>query len=138
MAENLRSEDLQELKASSGRTPLVALKAALEGPSSCLVGCVDSIPVVIFGVQCCSSDVGAVWLLATDDIRNHRFAYLRLARDWLQLASMWFPRLVCISDDRNTVHQRLLKWAGFEAQRSLENYGVEHRPFTLYERTKYV
>jgi hypothetical protein len=134
LAPRLREADLQEIAAGTGEPALSVLTRGLTTSRPCLVGCVNDDPIVIFGVAPNSDNSGSIWMLATDAIVTHRRAYLSMCSSWLNTLNGLYPTLLCLADARNTVHHRLIKWAGFRYHGKIESHGVAQLPFLLFTR----
>lgn len=125
LAPRLRQEDKREILDSVGLNPYQALSNGFYYSEICLT-IVDTkdIPVGIFGV----SKEGAIWLLATPEIKRIRFSFLRESRKVVNLLNHKYKLLWNFVDCRNELHLRWLKWCGFKLLRKL-NYGVSKKPF---------
>ena len=125
LAPRLRYEDKREVLDSVGLTPYQALTDGFNLSQICLT-IVDTknIPVGMFGV----SEDGAIWLLASPDIKKIRFSFLRESRKVVNLLNYKYKILWNFVDCRNELHLRWLKWCGFKFLRKI-NYGVNQKPF---------
>jgi len=110
MAENLRPEDKEEIKASSGLNPKEGLQVAVE--CNGWVGVHKEGPWVIWGNHVVSPNLTTVWCLATTQLQKHRSAFLRISSWWLN--SLKFDHINCFTDSRNTEHHRWLKLMDFK------------------------
>ena len=139
LAPRLRESDLQEIQANLGADPLVVLEqGALESKPFYAVVTDEDIPIALFGVvpDMGDPDVGLVWLLASDELAEHRFFVLRNTRRWLDILQQQYRVLWNHIDARNELHIRWLEWSGFTLLWRVENYGVEQRPFYEFERVR--
>ncbi len=125
LAPRLRQEDKREILDSVGLNPYQALSNGFYHSEICLT-IVDTkdIPVGMFGV----SEEGAIWLLATPEIKRIRFSFLRESRKIVNLLNHKYKLLWNFVDCRNELHLRWLKWCGFKLLRKL-NHGVNQKPF---------
>jgi hypothetical protein len=125
LAPRLRYEDKREVLDSVGLTPYQALTDGFNLSQICLT-IVDTknIPVGMFGV----SEDGAIWLLASPDIKRIRFSFVRESRKVVNLLNYKYKILWNFVDCRNELHLRWLKWCGFKFLRKI-NYGVNQKPF---------
>jgi len=125
LAPRLRFEDKREILDSSGSNPYQALTRGFNLSEICLT-IVDAkdIPVGMFGV----SSEGAIWLLATPEIKRIRFSFLRESRKVVNLLNYKYKLLCNFVDCRNELHLRWLKWCGFKFIRKV-NHGVSQQPF---------
>ena len=125
LAPRLRYEDKREILDSTGLNPYQALTECFNcSEISLTIVDTKNIPVGIFGV----SEDGAIWLLATPDIKRIRFSFLRESRKVVNLLNHKYKLLWNFVDCRNELHLRWLKWCGFTFLRKL-NYGVNQKPF---------
>lgn len=137
LAPRLRGADLQEIKASLGADPLSILERGIADSDPCYaVVDGEGRPFALFGAVPDSSntEVGLVWLLASDDLVKHSCFVLRNSRRWVEKLHRRYRVLWNFVDGRNEVHLRWLKWCGFTFVQLIEQYGVEQRPF--YEVAK--
>ena len=125
LAPRLRYEDKREILDSTGLNPYQALRECFNFSEVCLT-IVDTkdTPVGIFGV----SEDGAIWLLATPEIKRIRFSFLRESRKVVNLLNKKYTLLWNYVDCRNDLHLRWLKWCGFSFLRKVK-YGVNQKPF---------
>lgn len=137
LAPRLRSEDVQEIKASSGLKPRAALLRGLRMSAECYVMLrPDLVPFGIVGVAPHPDNFsGIVWMLATDDIETRRYHFLRRSLPVLKDLHTRWPLLTNAVDERNTVHRAWLKWLGFIFLRRIPNFGVGKLPFIEFVRT---
>lgn len=137
LAPRLREADVAEIAAASGRTPLSVLVSGLADSAPCLVGTADGVPVAAFGIVPVTGS-GAVWLLSTPALETHASAFLRRSRGWLDAQQIAYPTLTCTADARNTLHARLITWAGFKRVGVSPAHGRARTPFIHYERHRNV
>ena len=136
LSPRLREADLQEIKASVGKDPLVILKNGIAWSDPCYT-IIDKVnPLAIFGVvpDLHTASVGRIWFLGSDELFNHSYKFLRHSREWIDKLHQRYPTLWNYVDARNEVHIRWLKWCGFTFLRRIEDYGVERRLFYEFER----
>ena len=125
LAPRLRFEDKREILDSTGLNPYQALRECFTcSEISLTIVDTKNIPVGIFGV----SEDGAIWLLATPEIKRIRFSFLRESRKVVNLLNKKYKILWNYVDCRNDLHLRWLKWCGFSFLRKI-NYGVNQKPF---------
>jgi hypothetical protein len=84
----------------------------------------------MFGVVRSTSDkdVGIVWLLATDRIKECSREFLRQNGYYVQAMRSQFKLLMNVVDDRNTQAKRWLEWLGFQMDEAVP-YGPDKLPF---------
>ena len=125
LAPRLRFEDKREILDSTGLNPYQALSECFKcSEISLTIVDTKNIPVGMFGV----SEDGAIWLLATPDIKRIRFSFLRESRKVIDFLNQKYPKLWNYVDSRNQLHLRWLKWCGFIFLRKV-NHGVNKKPF---------
>lgn len=135
LAPKMRLEDVAEVKAASGLSPLEALLTGLDVSNECYTAWADDAPIAMFGV--CPSEnasCGRIWLLGSDVIKAHRIDFLRKSRDWVDWFQSRYPVLHNTIDARNTVHIRWLQWLGFSFIQEFPNFGTEQRLFYQFVR----
>ena len=133
VAPRLRAADAFEVRMMSGSAPLVALRRGLVLSSETWTGTVDGRPVCLFGIAPRSllSDVAAPWLLGTDEIALHAWAFLRRNRAVVARWRAQYRRLENLVWAENTAALRWLGWLGFTLGASVELNGVNWRPFAM-------
>ena len=139
LAPKLRAADLQEIKANLGGDPLRVLQKGVAESDPCYaVVNEENEPLALFGVvpDTGDSDVGLVWLLASDELAEHPFFVLRNTRKWVEKFQQRYRVLWNHIDARNELHIRWLQWSGFTLLRRIEHFGVEQRPFYEFERIR--
>ena len=134
LAPNLRYEDKREILASTGLLPYEALlKGYLENVIVFTIVNKKNIPVGIFGVNDCGSGVGAIWLLASEDLTTAQISFLRQCRDVVKVLNTKYKILWNFVDCRNSLHIKWLKWCGFKFINK-QKYGVLNKPFYEFIR----
>lgn len=138
LAPRLRKADLDEISASSGERPQLALLRGLHESEQCYSVLMhpEALPIAMFGIVRMSDNpsVGQVWLLGSDDIGFNSIGFLRRSKEWVELFQLQFPVLYNNIDARNTVHIKWLQWLGFQFINELPNYGNESRTFYHFVR----
>ena len=138
MAHNLRKADMNELQAVLGKNLDTAhiLYEGIKNSDNPRTFVVDGDPAAIYGVVNAQSDnlnVGWVWLLGTNKIKEAKTFFLKHSKKELAEQEKEYDVLANYVDVRNTVHIKWLKWLGFKALREV-NYGVEQRKFYEFAR----
>lgn len=136
ISKELRSDDVNELYAATGNTPVVALLESYLYPNTATwVASIDDKPAIIFGVTL--SPIGGVpWLLATPQIEKAPISFLRGCREWYKLFLHQYGELRNFVDERNELHIKWLKWLGFDFIKRHEKYGHEQLPFWEFVKRK--
>lgn len=133
VANNIREEDRNEIKASSGQDPLSALLEGLRLSEVPLAIYHKGQCVAIFGVLDFKTS-GGIWLLATDDLKLLTITFLRRCRKVVNFLNKKHKVLHNFVDCRNQVHINWLKWLGFKFINKVEKHGVEQIPFYEFVR----
>lgn len=138
LAPRLREEDLQEILAADGRSPVIVLREGIASSDPCwAVSNTGDLLVALFGVIPDSRDSrqGKIWLLGAPALLEQPLSVSRLSRCWVEELQQRYPVLWNYVDSRNTVHVRWLERCGFKIIRRIEEFGVERRPFLEVERS---
>lgn len=138
LAPNLREVDKQEVLAANGQEPEDALLASVESSDTdmCWAALIDGKVTALFGVAGVTEQVGAIWLLASDDIYQHKVDFMRHCKEMLELMHLRYPSLLNFIDDRNQVTKRWLKRLGFWMGHTDPEFGQAQIPFTLFISTR--
>ncbi|MFN3558942.1 MAG: hypothetical protein ACK4UQ_06605 [Brevundimonas sp.] len=139
LANDLRSEDLDEIAASSGEDPLTALIASVFASETGFIILHDDKPVCVFGAQPVAgmeADAGIAWMLGspTMDKPSVARAILRQTADYVARLHARFPLLWNWVDARNTKSRAWLRWAGFSIISADPSHGLESRLFYQFAR----
>ena len=137
MKDNMRQQDIAEVKAASGGDIGRALENGIKISTRCWSVLLNDEPVGVFGVAPKSllSVKGIPWLLGTNDIPKIKWVIKRKSKHFLNLMFQEFPVLENHVDVRNTLSVRWLKWMGFQFAEP-QPYGVEGRPFMRFFKEK--
>ena len=134
LAQRLRYEDKQEIIASTGLKPYEALlKGYLENVIVFTIVNTKNKPVGIFGVNDCGNGLGAIWLVATNDLSTVQISFLRQCREVVKVFNNKYKILWNFVDCRNSLHIKWLKWCGFKFINK-QKYGVLNKPFYEFIR----
>lgn len=139
LAPRLRQADLDEIKASSGDTPVASLERSIRRGvvTLTMIDPDDGEPVGIFGlVETPEPDLAAVWAMATPKLFNNTKLFMRESHKWLEHVNDVYHVLYNYVDARNVVHIKWLQSLGFICIKAHENYGVERRQFIEFVRIK--
>ncbi|MCR5870678.1 MULTISPECIES: hypothetical protein [unclassified Sphingomonas] len=137
IGENLRKEDLDEVKASTEGDPVETLKASWAASDrSWLILDRTGLPIGAFGVAPAPTPgVGIVWLLGTSGIEREWIAVARQTRRHLEYMHEDFPVLWNFIDARNELSLQWLLRSGFHLIDADAAYGAERRLFFEFART---
>lgn len=129
LAPKLRKQDVEEVWASHGITPIAALVTSQNNSSeSHTIIASDGEVIGMFGVVD-DGAVGVPWLLTSDRLPEVAREFLPQSREWVERINQDYLVLTNYVDVRNKVAQRWLKWLGFKFVRVVEEYGYEKKPF---------
>ena len=132
LAHHLRKDDLNEITASTGRTPVMALGYGLVNSERCMTVEYRGKPAAMFGVvpsQTHNPRLGAVWMVGTDEIPMFTTTFLRQSKAWLDEVSRGYDVVGNFVDERNVSHVRWIKWMGFTVVARHDQYGAAKLPF---------
>lgn len=132
IAARMRQADRDEVSASSGKTPLVALAYSFRKSSIVMTAMIDGRPEIMFGVGDVNilGGVGAPWLLGTDAVDTVPLWFVRRSLAWRNQLLMRYSVLRNFVDARNEVSIRWLRWLGF---RILDPVKLRGHDFHLFE-----
>lgn len=142
VADTMRQEDVAEVLAQSGFTPLQALMHCILHSKPCHSMISRHGHVMgMWGVVPVNEMSGRIWMLGTQgmvDDRQDRRQFLREARRILPQLHARYPVLFNHVDARNQIHIRWLRWMGFTFIQEHPNYGPEGRLFFEFCRMNHV
>ena len=125
LAPRLRFEDKREILSTAGMLPYTALYYSyLKSAIVFTIVNDKKEPVGIFGVAVS----GAIWLLATDKLKEIQFAFLKENKKVIDFLNTKYKILWNYVDSRNSLHIKWLKWCGFKFINK-KKYGVLKEPF---------
>ncbi len=125
LAPRLRFEDKREILSTAGMLPYNALYYSyLKSAIVFTIVNDKKEPVGIFGVTVS----GAIWLLATDKLKEIQFAFLKENKKVIDFLNTKYKILWNFVDSRNSLHIKWLKWCGFKFINK-KKYGVLNEPF---------
>lgn len=135
LAEHMREEDVAEIFAASGVTPLEALEEGVAASAVAFTLHVEGTVVAIGGVTQDPTDafVGHIWLLGTPAVDEFAFRFLRHSRDLADALNRKWPQLTNWVDSRNRIHLKWLHWLGFKFI-AKEEIGAPGVPFLQFVR----
>lgn len=137
LAENLRKADIEELAASTGLTPEVALRLSVSvSEEANTIVLEDGTVVGIFGLSHMSDTVGCPWLVGTDLLPTIRTAFLRGSKAWIEEKNEEYPVLTNYVHAKNETAIQWLRFLGFNFINLIEEHGVGKEPFYEFVRIK--
>jgi hypothetical protein len=139
LAAKLRNEDLIEIRSFNKDRP--PYKSLIDGiilsQGSCWTIEADDKSIIgIFGVATLAPEVGSVWLLGSNGIKNIQREFIRHSKHWLEVLHKDHQLLTNCVYAENKVHINWLKWLGFTFIRKIETYGALGLPFYEFVRIR--
>lgn len=135
VADHMRQDDVLEVAASHGHTPLQALVYAITESDRCYAAVHDGIVLCIFGYARFDGAAG-VWLLGTDYLVSPKSRRVFL-RETLRITDRWagkFTFLFNFVDAQAATTLRWLRWLGFREVCTFDEFGAAKVPFVLVEK----
>lgn len=133
----LRSSDLDEITASSGLPPYVAVVGGALVSDMGWVMLDDDDPICVFGVAPSGHpEAGVVWMVGTDRMKEPRIAraVLRHSVPFKERMHDLYPCLFNFIDARNTASLKWLQWTGYRLLEAHPEWGREGRLFYTFAR----
>lgn len=131
----LRPADKRELEAWGHYDHEECLLHGLENSNRCITLLTpDGVPCGMAGVIThVITGAGYVWLLATEEIEKYPVTFLKNSHTVIDELCRGYPFVTCLSDSRNELHQKWLKWCGFELKYPYL-YKATETSFNYYEK----
>lgn len=137
LAPRLRKEDRDELWAINQCTPEKGLRDGFDLSDECWTIEHDGLVIGMFGVAPLPDPgVGAIWLLASEDLPKIRWEFLKKTRPWINHFLTKYHTLTNMVDSRNAVHVKWIKWAGFEITGQIPDVGPDHVTFLQFVKQR--
>lgn len=134
----LRRGDVDEIAASSGRRPFMALMnaVAVSDPEMCWTALIDGSPEVMWGVSPLEGapGFGVVWMLASDEMYRIKKTLFKESIQFVRLMNTKYPTIFNWVDNRNTASMQWLSDLGFRVMDFNPRHGVQRKPFLLFAR----
>lgn len=142
LAPRLRSEDISEIRAATGHTPVQALLTGVLAGTECYtIEGSEAQPIGMFGI-CHSPELGpgqaSIWMLGSPDLVTIKLELFERCESFLQDFLTKFPLLWNYVDARNTTHLKWIKRCGFTFLKLHPTFGYEQRPFYEFVRVSHV
>jgi hypothetical protein len=109
----LKSEDVEEAKASMGLSAEEALVYTLESSKYKWVIIHNDKIEAVFGISEVSPEIGLMWEVSTDAINNFKKSFLQISKQGVQEAQELYPILMNFVSENNTTTIKWLKYLGF-------------------------
>jgi hypothetical protein len=138
LAPRLRSEDVAEIHAATGHSPLEALLGGVQG-TECftIVSDETQLPMGMFGINHVP-ELGplqaSVWMLASPDLPKIKAELFNRNEAFLKYFLLRYPLLWNYVDARNTTHLKWIEKCGFTFLKLHPTFGHEKRPFYEFVR----
>ena len=113
LAPVLRAADRDEVFASHGVSPRQALELSVAASDNAWTGFVDEAVALMWGVCPDGAGGGTIWMLGSDLLVQHQFAFLRRSKAFVNCNCSCYASLHNMVDDRNTTSLCWLRWLGF-------------------------
>ena len=138
VADNMRKEDVAEVKAQTGACPKGGLLYAYFMSKPCLTTVSRHGHLMSMGgVVPEGKNMGRIWLLGSqsmfDDSIDKRW-FLRSSKKTLAEMQRLYPLLFNMVDARNEVHVKWIDWLGFTFIKKHLNWGPESQMFYEFVR----
>lgn len=140
LAYNLRQADAEEIKASTGNTPLASLISGYIESDECFSVVEGTKVVAMFGVGPLLPSMGGVWLLMSDELLKSKYRR-RFLMESKRIVAEFHSRydiLINFVDARNLAALRWLEWLGFNTSFVIPEFGVAKIPFHRVVRVSHV
>jgi hypothetical protein len=137
LSEDLRPGDYDEIRALSEETPAVVLVSSVMLSSQAWMIFDGDVPIAAFGVAPSDDPArGIVWMLGSPkmDLPANAVGILRLSRHYKDEMHRTYDTLYNYIDARHTRSLKWLEWCGYQLIEEEPEYGLEARPFFLFER----
>ena len=139
LAPRLRDCDKAELQASSGLDSAEAVSRSVDHCIYNVSIMKGDIPIAIFGATASEDNSALVWMVASDDIEKHPMTILKHCKEEITSIhqEVGADLLWNVTDKRNTLHHKWLKWCGFSFIREMR-WGPENLLFYEFGRLQHV
>ena len=105
---NLQPNDMKEVIDGSGLHPFLAIARSVVAIYTVVFETPDGKIVAMAGID----DTGCIWMLSTNEVRNHPLSFTRAFKRWIELQPHKLQYNV--ADIRNVAHLKLLKHLGYK------------------------
>ena len=133
LSTRLRKCDQEELKAFGNYSSLTGLLQGLLYSELPLVVVNENKPVAMFGVVSLD-DLGLIWFLGTEQLKDVSLPFLRECRDVVKMFNNKHKLLANFVYAKNELHIKWLRWCGFKFIKLHEKYGYEQKQFYEFVR----
>ena len=138
VSDNMRIEDVEELRAQSGNTPKEGLFFCFFMSKPCMtIVSRHGNPIGMWGAVPMGNSAGRIWMLGCEAMledTSDKYTFLRESKKELAKLHDQYPLLANVVDARNAVHVRWLRWMGFTFIKKHPQWGPERRMFYEFVR----
>lgn len=133
---NLRQADRDEIEAL-GKDAFTSLRQGFRESAPCYTWMYKDEPSALLGCVPYSNGAAAIWMLGTDNIANHRYAFMKTCVPFHKELVRPYQLTANVVDERNEVHMRFIKYLGYNfiARRLM---GPNQMPFIEFARLNHV
>lgn len=131
---HMRMADQEEIWSMAHMSPLRALTDSVKHSPDAMTGLADETILCMFGVarQSALSMEGCPWLLTTDAVGQHGYAFAKISRDWITKLRGQYSYLSNFVDSRHHEAVKWLRWLGFTIH-DAKPFGPDNIPFHLFD-----
>lgn len=135
LANNLRPEDREEVRASHGSSQ-EALQTSFDESDECWTIVVTDTKEIagMYGVGELEQGVGIPWLLTAPALEKIYIPFLRQSKQWVKKINKKYPVLTNAVDEDYKVSIKWLQFVGFTFIKRHETWGVGSKPFLEFVR----
>lgn len=137
ISKELRSEDIAEIYASSGRSPYESL-INMDIETSYIMLDDNNNYVLFYGCPHHPQDetIGIPWMVGTERIKKVKKVFWKECKKVVEELNNKYALLINFTDARNKVHHVWLKRLGFEFIKLHYDIGYEKRPFWEFRKNR--
>lgn len=133
---NLRQCDRDEIEAQ-GRDPFWSLKEGFKASVPCYTWMYEDEPSALLGVVPYTEEFAAIWMLGTDNIAKHRYAFMKTCVPIEKEITRPYPITGNVVDERNKVHMKFIEHLGYKFI-NRRYLGPNKMPFLEFARMNHV
>ena len=129
---NLREADRNEIEAL-GKDPFTSLMQGFKESAPCYTWMYEDEPSALFGCVPYTNNAAAIWMLGTDNIANHKYAFMKTCVPFHKELVRPYQLTGNIIDERNKVHMRFIEHLGYKFI-NRRSVGPKGLPFLEFAR----
>jgi len=133
----IRKEDMEELKASSGKRFEDVIDETRDVTDFAIAGYADGKLIALFGIRTITSvtKTGAIWMFGSKFLPKYSLTFLRNCKKCVKVMTEDYPLVFNFVDSRNKMIINWLKWIGFIFEES-RPHGPQKIPFCKFYMKK--